>query len=144
LSRTLQSAHPYLVVHCTCRKVAGLLSVVCGRLRLLHAAALSLHASFGASLGAQHAAIAESKLRSGQRRRPTGTPPDAAHQAAMGRVRAALRSDAFDDAQLQRLLADILAGQSPADLLQCLEVTHFCLSRSSITVSLTSCCCSQL
>ena len=118
--------------------------MVCGRLRLLHAAALSLHASFGASLGAQHAAIAESKLRSGQRRRPAGTPSVAAHQAAMGRVRAALRSDAFDDAQLQRLLADVIAGQSTADLLQCLEVTHFGLRRSSIIVSLTSCCCNQL
>ncbi len=107
-------------LQCDCRKVAGLLSVACGRLQLLHAAALFLHASFGASIGAQQAAIADSKLRSGQRRR--GMPPDAAHLAAMGRVRAALRPDAFDDAQLRRLLADVASGQSPAGLLQYLEV----------------------
>ena len=101
-----------------------MLSVVCGRLGLLHAAALFLHASLGTAVGAQYAAIAESKLSSGRRKgsRSAGATDAAAQLAAMDRVRAALRQDAFDDARLRLLLADAAAGQAPAHLFQYLEV----------------------
>ncbi|CAL8470074.1 g9616 [Coccomyxa elongata] len=105
------------------RKVAGMLSVVCGRLGLLHAAALFLHASLGTAVGAQYAAIAESKLSSGRKKgsHSAGAADGAAQLAAMGRARAALRLDAFDDARLRSLLADAASGQAPAQLFQCLE-----------------------
>ncbi len=97
-----------------------MLSVVCGRLGLLHAAALFLHASLGTAVGAQYAAIAESKLSSGRKK---GSHSDGAAQlAAMRRAHAALRLDAFDDARLRSLLADAASGQAPAPLLQYLEV----------------------
>ncbi|BDA44094.1 probable separin at C-terminar half [Coccomyxa sp. Obi] len=105
------------------RKVAGMLSVVCGRLGLLHAAALFLYASLGTSVGAQYAAIAESKLNSGRRkgRHAAGAADGAAQLAAMGRARAALRLDSFDDARLRVLLADAASGQAPVHLFQYLE-----------------------
>lgn len=101
-----------------------MLSVVCGRLGLLHAAALFLHASLGTAVGAQYAAIAESKLRSGRRkgRHSAGAADGAAQMAAMAGVLAALRLDPFDDARLCLLLAEAASGQAPAHLFQYLEV----------------------
>lgn len=106
--------------------------MACGRLGLLHAAALFLHASFGASVRAQYAAVAGSKL-AGAERRGRRAAAEAAQLPILGRLCAALRPDGFDDARLQRLLADAASGQPLTALLEALEVSNLLLRQPLVS-----------